>query len=236
MTEARTRSAFYLYLGVFFLAVALTGFAKTFFVPLARGSFSAPWIIYAHGACLFAWLLLFIAQSVLVRLRKIKAHRLAGQCGAVLALAIFVSGYAVGAFATRRDLAAGETWPYGAFVNTVIEMIVFGTLVGLALRTTHRPESHIRYLVLAMITVLGPAWFRFRRFMPFVPHPIVTFSLIADSLWPVVMLRDYLTLRRIHPVYLIAGSAMFAIHLIELTADGSQLWYRIGRFLIDRLG
>jgi hypothetical protein len=57
----RSRSPFYLYLAAGFLAIAFAGFSTTFFFPLAKGAFTAPPVIYVHGAVLFGWLLLFIA-------------------------------------------------------------------------------------------------------------------------------------------------------------------------------
>lgn len=227
------RSPFFLYLSLAFLAIAITGFSTTFFFPLARGTFSAPPVVHVHGALLFGWLLFFIAQATLVKYKSLPVHRTLGWIGLALSLAIVISGLAVGEFAARRDLAAtGETWPFGNFVTIIIEMMLFGGLVLAAISTRRRPEFHKRFLVLATISALGPAWFRFRHFMPYVPNPIVTFSLLADSLWIVAMLRDWVVLKRIHPVYLWAGSAMFAVHAAELAFADSQTWTNIGRWLL----
>ena len=234
MTQQRAdRSPFFLYLSFAFLAIALAGFSTTFFVPLARGTFDAPPVVYIHGALLFGWLVFFIAQATLVQAGSLRFHRRAGWVGLVLSIGIVVSGLLFGLFATRRDLAAtGETWPHGAFVNIIIEMLLFGALVGSAIALRRDPESHKRLLVLATISALGPAWFRFRHFMPFVPNPLVTFSLIADAVILVAIARDWLNRQRVHPVYIWAGGAMFAVHIVELAAAESSLWLRIGRSLV----
>lgn len=227
------RDPFFLALGAAFLAIAIAGFSTTFFFPLARGVFSAPLVVYVHGALLFGWLALFITQSALIKTRAYNIHRRLGWAGAVLAGGIVVSGVLVGLYATRRDLGAtGEDWPYGGFVNIVIEMMVFGLLVAAAVLSRRQPEHHKRYLVLATISALGPAWFRFRHFMPFVPNPVVTFSLLADAVLLVVAARDWRRLGRVHPVYVWAGGTMVAVHLIELSAPDSQLWLRWGRWLL----
>ena len=229
-----TRSPFFLYLSLAFLAIAIAGFSTTFFFPLARGTFTAPLVVHLHGALLFGWLLFFIAQASFVNYNKVPFHRSLGWFGLFLAIAIVISGVAVGLFATRRDLAASEeTWPVGNFVNIVIEMALFGSLVGAAILARRRPESHKRYLVLATISALGPAWFRFRHFMPYVPSPLVTFSLVADSVLLVAIARDWLKLQRIHPVYLGAGGAMFTVHALELVFLDSPLWLNIGRWLLQ---
>ncbi len=130
----------------------------------------------------------------------------------------------------------GSTSPYGAYVNIVIEMVVFGALAGSAIALRRRPEIHKRLLVLATISALAPAWFRFRHFMPFVPNPIVTFSLVADAVWVGVMLREWLVSKRVHPAYRWAGGAMFAMHLLELAAAESAPWEQLGRALMQLAG
>lgn len=232
MTTAR--SPFFFHLSLAFLAIAVVGFSTTFFMPLARGTFSAPPVIHLHGALLFGWLLFFIAQTVFIRNRSLRFHRRMGWLGLALSLAIVISGVAVGLFATRRDMATTtETWPIGNLVNIVIEMLLFGSLVAAAILARRNPEAHKRYLVLATISALGPAWFRFRHFMPFVPNPIVTFSLIADAVLLVAIARDWFAPRRVHPVYIWAGGAMVAVHCIELACVGSATWLTMGRWILQ---
>ena len=232
--RTQPRSRFLLHLSLAFLAIALAGFSTTLFIPLARGSFTAPFPVQIHGVLMFCWLLLLIGQTALVSSGKTGVHRRLGWLGAALAVAIVPSGVASGVYATRRDLAATEaTWPYGGFVNIVIEMAVFGILVAAAIAQRRQPERHKRLLVLATISALGPAWFRFRHFMPFVPNPIVTFSLVADSVLLVLIAREWLKERRVHPVFAWAGGAMVAVHLLELAAAESPLWTGIGRWLLQ---
>ena len=50
-----SRSPFFLYLSMSFLAIAIIGFSTTLFLPLARGTFRAPPVIHIHGALLFGW-------------------------------------------------------------------------------------------------------------------------------------------------------------------------------------
>ncbi len=228
------RSRFFLHLSLAFLAVAVAGFCTTLFIPLAKGSFAAPFQVQVHGVLMFGWLLLLIGQAALVSSGHTAVHRRLGLLGALLALAIVPSGVVAGVYATRRDLGATEaTWPYGAFVNIVIEMAVFGLLVAAAIAQRRQPERHKRLLILATISALGPAWFRFRHFMPFVPSPIVTFALVADSVLLALIAREWLVERRVHPVFVWAGGAMVAVHLLELAAAESQLWTGIGRWLLQ---
>ncbi len=233
-TRAPSRSRFFLYMAFAFLAIALIGFSTTYFLPLSRGAFSAPPIIHVHGAMLFGWLLLFIAQSSLIHNRSFATHRQLGVFGATLCVGIVISGVLVGLYATRRDLAAGggDDFVLGQFVNVLIEMLLFGALVAAAIVMRRDGESHKRLLLLATISALAPAWLRFRHLLPAVPHPFVTFSLLADSLLLIAIARDCFVNKRVHRVYLWAGGAMVAVHVVELLAATSAPWVRLSRWLL----
>ena len=233
VARAPPRSRFFLAMGGVFLAVALAGFMGTYFLPMARRSFDAPPIVHVHGALLFGWLLLFIAQAWRVRQRRMVRHRQWGWAGAAMCVAIMASGVGVGLFATRRDLGGGgDDFVLGQFVNILIEMLLFGALVAAAVALRRDGESHKRLLLLATISALAPAWLRFRHLFPDVPHPFVTFSIVADSLLLVAIARDWIALRRVHPVYLWAGGAMVLVHAIELLAITSPPWLWLARWLL----
>lgn len=230
---AKPRSRFFLAMGGVFLLVALAGFMGTYFVPMARRSFHAPAVVHVHGALLFGWLLLFIAQAWRVRQRRMVQHRRWGWFGAGMCVAIMASGVGVGLFATRRDLAAGGgDFALGQFVNILIEMLLFGGLVAAAVAMRRDGESHKRLLLLATVSALAPAWLRLRHLFPGVPHPFVTFSIVADSLLLVAIARDWVALRRVHPAYLWAGGAMVAVHAVELLAITSPPWLWLARWLL----
>lgn len=238
-TRVATRSRFYLYMALAFLAIAIAGFSTTFLLPLGRGAFRAPPLIHVHGALLFGWLLFFILQASLVHRRRVLTHRQLGVAGALLCVAVVVSGVQVGLFATRRDLAGGgdgEAFVLGQFVNVLIEMLLFGSLVLAAVLFRRDPEAHKRLLLLATISVIGPAWFRLRHLMPWVPQPLVVFGLLADSLLLVAMARDWMVMRRVHPAYLWGGGAMVAVHVTELLAITSAPWLRLARWLLGEPG
>ena len=205
-TKVATRSGFFLYMSLGFLAVALIGFSTTFFLPLARGTFVAPPVTYVHGALLFAWLIFLVAQASLIRVRNVFVHRRLGWLGASLGIAIVISGVAVSLYVTRRDLAAGRgDVVLGEFVGLLFTFLIFGSLIAAAIVLRRNSESHKRLLLLATIWVLAPAWLRFRHLFPAVENPMVVFSIIADSLILVAIARDLVAYKRVHPVYIWVG-------------------------------
>ena len=234
-TRVAPRSRFYLYMAMVFLAISIAGFSTTFLIPLGHGAFRAPPLIHVHGALLFGWLLFFILQASLVHRRRVLTHRQLGVVGSLLCIAVVVSGVQVGLFATRRDLAGagdGEAFVLGQFINVLIEMLLFGSLVFAAVLFRKDTETHKRLLLLATISVIGPAWFRLRHLMPWMPQPLVVFGLLADSLLLVAMARDWRMMRRIHPAYLWGGGAMVSVHVVELLAITSDPWQRLARWLL----
>jgi FtsH-binding integral membrane protein len=233
-TRTKPRTKFFLHMTWAFLAIALVGFSTTFFLPMARGSFRAPPVIHVHAAVVFGWLMLLIVQATLVQRRDIARHRRLGVAGLVLAAGVVVTGVLVGLHATRRDIAnGGDDFVVGQFVNILIEMLLFGALVAAAIAMRRDSEAHKRLLLLAAISMLGPAWLRFRHFLPWVPNPFVTLSLVADSVLLVAIARDWIALKRVHPVYLWGGGAMVAVHAVELGAIRSEPWLRLSRWLLD---
>jgi len=220
------RSKLFLWLGVVGIVVAIVGFTKTFFIPLFAGTFSAPPAIYIHGAFLFGWVGFFAAQSLWVHRANLRRHKQMGWLGAGLVAGVIASTLVVATLASQRTAASGDLSLASAELFVVmLEMTVFGVLVISAFLLRRRADMHKRLMLLALIASLGPAWFRFRHYFPPIDNAIFVYSLLlADSLIIMAALVDLLRERRIHPVYLFAGSAMIAIHLIEVFAFDTPLF------------
>ncbi|CAN5365960.1 hypothetical protein BH20ACI2_BH20ACI2_08460 [soil metagenome] len=59
----------YVTIGVIAFAAALIGFSKTFIFPVAAGTFSGPMSVYVHGAFTFCWVVLFLVQASLIKVK-----------------------------------------------------------------------------------------------------------------------------------------------------------------------
>lgn len=224
---------FYIGTACLALVVALAGFLPTFFLPLVRGAFSAPLVVYLHGALLFAWLILFATQATLIRRQRPSAHRRMGWVAVALVPCIVVSGIAVGVSAMKRDVAAGggET-AVSSLVGTVTALLLYAALAAAALWYRRRPDYHKRLMLLATLSILWPAWFRFRHYFPSVPHPEIVFAIVfPDSLILAAMIRDRLAVGRVHPVYLVAGLALIAEHVVEAILFDTPAWRAVAHWL-----
>jgi hypothetical protein len=218
---------------VTFMVIALVGFSTTFLIPVYNRSFDAPLVIHLHAGLVFGWLVFLILQSSLIQTRAHPVHRRLGWLGLALGLAIVPSGIAVGLYATQRDLGGSDdAFVLGQYVNVWIEMLLFGGLVVAAILFRRKADVHRRLVLLSTISALAPAWLRLRHLFPAVPHPFVTFALPADSLLVVAIVHDLVTLKRVHPTYVWAGSFVVAVHILEIVALTSEPWLGMSRFLL----
>lgn len=234
--EPRTR--FFIAMAWLAIAVAVIGFSKTFFLPLARGTFEPLPTAYVHAVMLFGWVVLFALQASLIGARAHAMHRKLGWLGLALAIGVAWSTVAIGVEGMHKDLANGlGTIATSGLLGLCLSMLGFVALVSAAVHFRRRPDVHKRLMLLATIAVLWPAWFRFRHFFPSVPFPEWVFAIIAaDSLVLVAMWHDWRTHGRIHPVYAWVGTALITDHVTETLLFDRPAWRALGQWLAAALG
>ncbi len=213
-----TRSRLFLWAGALGIAVAVVGFAKTFFYPLLTGTFTAHPLVYVHGVFLFGWVAFFFVQARFIHVKKLRLHKKMGWVGGGLAVGVVLSTMAIATLASRRTAATGAlAQANGELLVIMIEMAMFSALIASALILRKRPETHKRLMLLALIGSLGPAWFRFRHYFPDVGNPIFFYSvLLADSLILIAAGSDLIRNAKVHWVYPVVGGGMVIVHLIEV--------------------
>ena len=214
---ARDRATpFYIGFGLVGLAVVALGFGVTYALPMARRTFSAPWIVHLHGAAALSWVLLFITQARLVRTRRTPLHRRLGHVAIPLALLVWLSGIATARWAATRDLPSQGSAATSSFGGTVSGLSLYLVLVVAAVAMRRKPDWHKRLVMLATIQVLWPAWFRLRHLFPTVPNPDIWFAFVlAYSPILVAAIRDFRRSGKVHPVWLFVGPALVLEQSIE---------------------
>ncbi|NND50323.1 MAG: hypothetical protein HKN60_08725 [Rhizobiales bacterium] len=223
---------FYLAVGVFGLLVVAFGFGVTYAAPMFRRTFTAPWFVHVHGASALSWILLLIAQSTLVRMRKSSLHRSLGRAALPLAFLVWASGIATAVWASERDFAALGTIATSSLAGTVSGLSLYLLIVGWALVIRRRPDWHKRLMLLATIQVLWPAFFRLRHWLPMVPDPDIWFALVFPySLIVLAALRDLWRWRKIHPVWLFVGPALIIEQCLEVAFFNEGIQRQFGEWL-----
>ena len=228
---ARDRArSFYLAFAGMAVAAVLIGFSTTYFLPGQRGTLNLPWTVHLHGWTAMAWVVLLVAQVLLVRSGRSRLHRQVGKAAVPLALGVWMSGLAVGVWVVERDLPSQGDFAYESLAGTVISLTMFLALVIAAVLLRRKADWHKRLMLLATIVVLWPAFFRFRHLLPFVPRPELLLGLLlADLPILIAAVRDRLRWGRVHPAWAYVGSAVFAEQLAETLAFGSGTTTPLGR-------
>jgi hypothetical protein len=227
-----------------FIAMAITGiiaivigFSRTFLIPLAEGTKSWPIVIYVHGAFAFGWVLLFLIQSVLIKTKNYKTHMTLGRWGFFIAIGAAVTIIPAGLYQIERELKEGFGQTAILTITGVFSSaLIFLSFVTLAIYFRKKPQAHKRFMLLATIVLLWPAWFRWRHYFPSVTRPDIWFGIVlADSLIIIAFIWDWLKNKKIHPVLLYGGLFFIIENVIEIILFDTPVWRAIASFLYNIL-
>lgn len=144
------------------LLVALSGFARTFFLRPLFGLEPLPPHLYFHGTVLTAWYLLFFTQACLIAAHRTKTHRKLGIAGAFVAVAVVAASLLT---VFMRDVELIDEYPNLAFGN-ISSLIGFALCFASAMVLRNRPVFHKRLMVIASIQIAAPALDRMVREPP----------------------------------------------------------------------
>jgi hypothetical protein len=217
------------------LGVAVfAGFARTYYLKSLFGAPGLPVLLHAHGAVMTLWYALFAVQVRLAATHRVALHRKLGIAGIVLAGTVAVLSTVVSLGLARRDLAAtGDSG--GVLLLLAFQLfgivLVFVILVSLALYWRRRTDYHKRLMVLAMLSVLGPALTRLP--LPFLPnHDVSVAIVIGISCVLICIIADTIRSRRLHPAFGWGGSLVIGSIFIVAAFAQSSLWFRMAPWLL----
>jgi len=189
---------FYLCMTILMAGLSVWGFSHTVDARLLHAKPPRPLLLWFHGAIFSAWVALFVAQSALVRVRKVKVHRTLGWFGAALAATMVVSSFSISVVMFRFDRTVLHGKDVSSFLSILwCDMIVFGALMALAIYFRKRPEYHRRLVFMASCQLMQAAFVRFQYIGS---HDL--FYPALDLLIVAGMLRDLIVDGRVNKVYL----------------------------------
>jgi hypothetical protein len=227
---------FYVWMGLLAMLFVAWGFSYTYFIPIASGKFSAPLLYHIHGAMYFLWILLVVSQPLLVRMKNVRLHRQIGTGGFALAAGMVVIGLAMAIVSGKRAITAGNAdFAYGFLLIPITDMLLFGTFIGLALVNVKTSETHKRLMVLATLSILPAAFgriFGINGIDPATMQGFVVSFLLQESLLIIGVAFDFLTRRKIHPVYIWGGIAVLLIHTFRFSLGQTRFWKSIAQVLL----
>ena len=222
---------FFLIYAIVLLLVVFVGFAPSLFLRVAFENPPIPLYLHFHGAILTGWFVLLVAQASLINSGNVSVHRKLGYFVAGYAAVVVVGGLMATLNVVSRDAglgiafdvdmaevdpALGSGITYLAFISGVVwaniaGVVTFAALIAAAIIYRRRPDFHKRFILVATVSILGPALARISRIDmlggeqgPFVPLALL-------SLLAAIFVYDWRALRRIHRATLLA--VVFAIAL-----------------------
>jgi hypothetical protein len=230
-------------------AVAVLGFVPTYWMPFATGAFAGPSLLHFHGWLFTAWMAVFVLQARAAAAYRFDRHRALGLAGIAIATAMLFTGLMVAVHAIERGAAAGFAEEARAFSIVPISIILFfAGAVAVAIGSVRRPDTHMRLMLVATISILPPAIARV-VFLLLAPAggrpgegapPTVLMALIpsftANLLLVVAMAYDWRTRGRVHPVYIAAGIALLAMQLGRVPLSTSSAWHAVAGWLVAFAG
>jgi FtsH-binding integral membrane protein len=203
---------FYFVMSLLLAAIVVSGFQRTVNANLFHPAIPRPLILWFHAAVFATWILVFIAQSALVRVRKVSWHRLFGWFGAGLAAVMVPLGVTTAIVMARFDTFRLHQTGADAFLSVPFyDMLTFGTLVGLAILWRKRPEFHRRLIFIATCGLMDAALARFDFiFDNNLFYPCIDLIILLG------VARDLFVEKRVHKVYLYALPLLIVVQSLSL--------------------
>ena len=205
--------------------LVLAGFSRTFFVPLLRRTFDAPWFLYLHAGLFLTWIGLLVAQTLLIVRRQPRAHIGIGRVAFGLIPLMLCTGVAVAYWSSARDLQRGGGSVVSTFGGELMDMLAFGVLGFAAMALRRSSQAHKRLMLLATLAVLGAAVGR----IPVVGQAAnyVTVALVAA-----IAIYDLVTEARLHRATVLGGLFLAVGIFSQSALTTTPLWLNVGQELL----
>jgi hypothetical protein len=233
-TGARDRM-FYGGMAVVMALTVFAGFASTYYLRLFTGGPTAtltggPFtrLVHTHAVLFTAWVVFFLVQTALVASRRVAVHRRLGVAGAMLAAAMVAVGFSLAVATAARGAAPPGADPLAFLAVPVFDMILFSTFVTLALARRRDKEAHKRLMLLAYISLITAAIARLPGVLPLGPPVFFGLTLVFIV---AACVYDFLSRRRIHPVYLWGGALIVISVPARLFLSTTQVWRTLAEWL-----
>jgi len=229
---AVVRNRFYAVVALALALLVFAGFARTYYF---RTWFDVPPItvlLHLHSIVFTAWFVLFIIQTRLIAAQNYRTHMQLGIAGVVLAVIVTILGYATAILSADAPRVRPMGMNSQQFVLVpIVGITFFAVFVACAVAFRRRAQVHKRFMVLAMIAVLGPPVARliavtqtgdfYGPIQMAVPTALVAWCLVSD----------WVKYRIVHPVYAIGGGILLISLPVRFLIARTSAWERVGQWM-----
>jgi hypothetical protein len=215
--KMRADDIFFPAMACLILAIAVTGFGKSYFfagMMLAKLPNS---LVHVHGAVFVLWIFLLVIQPWLVSAKKLNWHMKLGVLSVVLLPAMLILG-----ILTLLDYIRRAQPDDGLEMTLVGDFEILSLFVGLTswgLLARRDSAAHKRLMILGTMAIMGPAIGRWNLAVPVSLGVIVALPLF-------VLAYDLWALKRVHRTTTIAISLTAAWVLTLAPLLKLTVWHR----------
>ncbi|MDB5493556.1 MAG: hypothetical protein JWP86_893 [Phenylobacterium sp.] len=252
INPARARTGyFYVWMAGACALIAFGGFAPTYWLQLAPGTFVGPPLLHIHAVLFSAWTLLLLSQTLLAANGRLDHHRAWGLAGIALGSAMVVLGITAAIYSMKVGLAAGYGDKSRGFL--LVPMTAIGLFAGFfiaAIANINRPETHKRLILLATISLLQAALARVFFVLatgggpglrPGIgPPPPMAIALVPSLLLELLIVAgvvyDWRTRGRPHPAWLAGAAIITAVVVLRGPLSTTPGWIAFAESLAHIAG
>ena len=232
----------------FFLGFALLGWSGVImgFYPASsarlagKADYEAPLVLHIHAASFVLWMVLLLAQVLLVRGDARARHRRLGLIAAPLIPVMVLSGFFAEVYSQRFYLAHPPN-SQAFFIIPIFYVVAFGILATIAFARRTDPSAHKRLIYLATAVIAGAAWARWLGTAVTAVTGDGFAGMIANTFFATNMFLlallglDLASRGRPHPVTVPAILAVLAGELTVSWIYHSPAWLPIARAIVTPL-
>lgn len=231
-SRGRSRQGFFAGAASAMVAATFVGFAPSYYLAGLTGAPVRGGFVHVHAFVFTAWMLLYAAQTGLVAARRTDLHRRLGAAGAVLAVAVVVTGVFIALDSARTGGGGPQRDQLAFLVFPLTNILAFAALCGAGVASRGRPARHKRLMLLATLALVVTPLARISLMAGLPVRGAVGGMLLSDLVLAALAVFDVRTLGRPHPATLWAGGALLASEPLRVLVGQTQTWRDFAAALI----
>jgi hypothetical protein len=223
----QSEGRFFLWLAVLAVLLVFVGFSRTYYLHTFFNMPDLSTFLHVHGAVMTGWIALFTVQTFFISSHRTRIHRVLGAFGVGYASLVVVMGCTATVLAARREVRAHSEFISSFLTVLALEltqMLLFGSLVGLAIWFRNRAGYHKRLMLLGTFCIL--------------PNPIVRLfiwagfgsNIVILTVWALlvtaVVLLDSMRNRRLHSAFGFGATSTIVFLYLAYFGSLIPLWQR----------
>jgi len=230
--SAVIRNRFYVVIAMVLALLVFAGFARTFYL---RAWFDVPPIttlLQLHSIAFTAWFVLFVIQTRLIAAQNYRTHMQLGIAGIAIAAIVTVLGFITAIMSADAPRVRPMGMNSHQFVLVpLVGITFFAVFVTAAVAFRRRADLHKRFMILAMISVIGPPVARLIALTQNGEYFGLIQMTVAAGLLLWCLISDWTKYHIVHPVYSIGGAILLISLPVRFLIARTPAWESVGRWL-----